>query len=111
MRLGRIILASLAPLIGFSAMMHSPSADAPETRQDSIIRLFHTALFHHVAQMAMPDSEGVVLHSAPSRASLHAFLPVSALRTTALGHSLWMIAAGPVPAYDVRRPHLTPLRC
>ena len=43
MRFGRIILASLAPLIGFSALMSPPASGEP-AHEDVVVRLWHTVV-------------------------------------------------------------------
>lgn len=105
MRFGRIILASLAPLIGLSALM-TPS-DSPREGADVIVRLWHT-MAQWVAAPAAEDASGISL---PDHPSLHAVLPVSALILTPFRHSLWMVTACAALMALIRRPRLLLLRC
>ena len=106
MRFGRIILASLAPLIGFSALMSPPASGEP-AHEDVVVRLWHTV----VQLVAVPVPESTPAIAAPGHSSLHAFLPVTALSSTPLGHSLWMLTAMGAMYCLIRKPERLLLRC
>jgi membrane-associated phospholipid phosphatase len=106
MRFGRILLASLAPLIGFSALMNPPASGEP-AHEDVIVRLWNTV----VQLVAAPAPESAPAISLPHSSSLHALLPVTALSSTPLGHSLWMVTAMGAMYTLFRRPQRLLLRC
>ena len=107
MRFRRSILASLAPLIGLSALLAAASAEANITRASHpFIRLLQS-----VAQFAGPDADYTAVSVSQERPSIHTLLAVSALAVTRFRHSLWMIANPPAVNLLTRRHLLVPLRC
>lgn len=107
MRFRRTLIASLAPLIGLSALLVAATADAGATRgARPLIRLLQT-----VVHLAAPSSEYVPAGTSPVRAPAHLFLAFAALAVTPLGHSLWMLARRPAVNLLTRRHVLVPLRC
>ena len=105
MRFGRIILASLAPLIGFSALL-TPASGEP-AHEDGIVRLWHTV----VQLVAAPATEIAPDASLPDPLSLVASLPETAFSSTPLGRSLWMVTALGALVSLLRRPQRLLLRC
>src|SRR5580658_5028164 len=97
MRFRRSILASLAPLIGLSALLAAASAEAGVTRAASpLFRLLQSRLFQSVfqsgAQCAAPACHYATAGPSHERPLARAFLAFAALAVTPLGHSLWMVA-------------------
>jgi hypothetical protein len=104
MRIGRVILASLAPLLSLSAAETSlPQGRSPDS--STFIRLLQS-----VAHLAGP-AENAVRAAAPHHPTLHAFLAVTAITATPLRHSVWMVAGSTTPPPFVRPPRRELLRC
>ena len=107
MRFGRLILVSLAPLLGLSALtaaMATGPAVSNEHKSNSLTRLL---LLSVVTPMA--DSSDLSVRA--ERPSPQAVLPVMALAETPLRHSLWMVASQTVLPFSARSQHLSQLRC
>lgn len=107
MRFRRTIIASLAPLIGLSAILAAATAEAGVTRgARPLIRLLQS-----VVQFAAPAADYASAGGSQERPSVHALLAVSALSVTPYRHSLWMIVTPPAVNLLTRRHLLVPLRC
>jgi len=104
MRFTRIILASLAPIIGFSALMNPPAA-GEQAREDVIVRLWHTV----VQMVAAPEVEAHSTTSLPDHVSMA--LPVSLLAETPLLRAALLIAFSVPVLLLTRRPQHLLLRC
>ncbi len=110
MRLGRILLASLAPLIGLSAFFPAtlPATEhAARQEADTFIRLLQT-----VAQWAAPVAaeEALATHN-PQLPPFWSTLGIQALSGTPWSHSLYLVCA--LMSWLALRPHPIPLlmRC
>jgi hypothetical protein len=112
----RRILASLAPLLGLSAILAAMAAQpgeatipAPGANSPSISSLVQ--LLRSVVQLATPAAEYSSASARSERPSPQAVLPFSALAGTPLHGSVWMLAR------RASAPHLPPclqhalLRC
>ena len=107
MRFRRSILASLAPLIGLSALLAGVSSEAGVQRATRpLIKLLQS-----VVQFATPAADYTSASASQERPSVHAFLAISALAVSPFRHSLWMIAQRPAVNLRTRRHFLVPLRC
>jgi hypothetical protein len=107
MRFRRTIIASLAPLIGLSALLTAATAEAGAARgARPLIRLLQT-----VVQLAAPAIDHTSAPTPQSHPSAQLLLAFAALAVTPLGHSLWMIARRPAVDLLTRRHLLVPLRC
>jgi hypothetical protein len=104
MRLGRILLASLAPLFSLS-LGAADHAQAQVAESGAFIRLLQS-----VAYLAGPSAEAVP-DSAANHPSLHAMLAVTALAATPLGHSLWLVNSFTAAPPLIRSPLSPLLRC
>jgi hypothetical protein len=109
-RFGRIILVSLAPLLGLSAVsaamlavMAQEPALSNEHKSNSLTRLLRSVV--------TPMDDSSALHVRAERSSPQAVLPVIALAETPLGHSLWMVASQTVLPFSARYQHRSQLRC
>ena len=116
MRFRRSILASLAPLIGLSALLAAASAEAGVARTARpLIRLLQSRLLQSVfqsgAQYAAPAGDYAVATPSHERPAAAALLAFTALAVTPLGPSLWMVARRPSIQLSTRRPLPVPLRC
>lgn len=106
MRFGRLILVSLAPLLGLSALaaaMVAGPAVANEHKSKSLTRLLLSAV--------TPMADSVDLSVRDERPSPQAVLPFAALADTPFRHSLWMVASQAVEGFSPHSQHLTQLRC
>ena len=106
MRFGRIILVTLAPLLGLSALsaiMAQAPAVSNEHKSNSL------TLF--LLSVVTPMDESSALNVRAERSSPQAVLPIAALAETPLRHSLWMVASRTVPAFSLHAQHLSQLRC
>ena len=106
MRFGRIILVTLAPLLGLSALAAAIAtcpAVSNEHKSNSLTRL--------LLSVVTPMDESSALNVRAERPSPQAILPVLALAETPLRHSLWMIASQTVVPFSARSQHLAQLRC
>jgi len=109
-RFGRIILVSLAPLLGLSAVsaaMFAAMATGPaasnEHKSNSLTRLLLSAV--------TPMAESSALSVRAERPSPQAVLQFAALAETPYRHSLWMVANQTVLPFSSRSQHLFQLRC
>ncbi len=106
MRFGRIILVSLAPLLGLSALaavMATCPALSNQQKSNSLTRLLRSVV------TPMAESSGLSVRA--ERSSPQAVLPVIALAETPLRHSLWMVSSQTVVPFSPRSQHLSQLRC
>ena len=110
MRFGRIILVTLAPLLGLSAlsaiMTAGPSVSkdvSNEHKSNSLTNLFRSVV--------TPMDEASALNVRADRPSPQSVLPVIALAETPLRHSLWMVASQTVVPFSARSQHRRQLRC
>jgi hypothetical protein len=108
MRFRRTILASLAPLIGLSALLASAMSAEPQVSGGG--RPF-TRLLQSVVQLVTPASDYSLAAPSPERPSAQALLNFSALAATSFRHSLWMISARPAVNLAFRRHQRALLRC
>ena len=107
MRFGRIILVTLAPLLGLSALsaaMATGPAVSNEHKSNSLTRLL-------LLSVVTPMDESSALNVRAERTSPQAVLPVIALAETPLRHSLWMVASQTVLPFSARSQHRSQLRC
>jgi hypothetical protein len=109
-RFGRLILASLAPLLGLSALatsMGAVMAAGPivsnEHKSNSLTRL--------LLLVVTPMAESSAVNVRAERPSPQAVLPVIALAETPFKHSLWMVSSQTVVPFSPRSQHLSQLRC
>jgi hypothetical protein len=105
-RFGRIILVTLAPLLGLSAVsaiMAQGPAVANEHKSNSLTRL--------LLSVVTPMAESSTLSDRAERPSPQAVLPVIALADTPLQHSLWMVTSQAVVPFSLHPQHLIQLRC
>jgi hypothetical protein len=113
MRLGRIILAGLAPLVSLSAFAagfvpdsYSPSKSAQQlTSADSMSRLFQA-----VVPLLISAAESASAAPLESRTA-HAVFTLEALTSTLFRHSLWLLASGVAVNFFHRGHQTTLLRC
>ena len=106
MRFGRIILVTLAPLLGLSALsaiMAAGPVVSNEQKSNSLTSLLRSVV--------TPMAESSALNARAERTSPQAVLPVIALAETPLRHSLWMIASQAVVPFSARSQHRSQLRC
>jgi hypothetical protein len=112
MRLGRILVAGLAPLIGFSALVLVASGQSglharnPEQGADPLARFLRS-----VVQLATAPAEFASVSASPERPSPQAVLAFSALAATAFRHSLWLLASLLAVNFLARRHQRALLRC
>ncbi len=111
MRFRRTILASLAPLIGLSALLASMSAAMSAEPQVSGGGRPLTRLLQSVVQLVTPANEYSLAAPSPERPSAHALLTFAALAATPFRHSLWMISSRPAVNLAFRRHQRALLRC
>jgi hypothetical protein len=105
-RFGRIILVTLAPLLGLSAlsaMMAAGPIVSNEQKSNSLTNLLRSVV--------TPMAESSALNVRAERTSPQAVLPVIALADTPLRHSLWMVASQTVVPFSLLSQHLSQLRC
>jgi hypothetical protein len=111
MRFRRTLLASLAPLIGLSALLASMSAAMSGEPQLSGGSRPLTRLLQSVVQLVTPANEFSLTAPSPERPSAHALLAFAALAATPFRHSLWMISSRPAVNLGFRRHQRILLRC
>lgn len=111
MRFRRSIIASLAPLIGLSALLAAASANTGASTVKPLIRLLQSKLFQSVAQLTAPSSDYTAPRRSHPREAAQHLLDFTALAVTPLGHSLWMVAQRPSIDLFARRHLPVPLRC
>jgi hypothetical protein len=109
-RFGRIILVSLAPLLGLSsvvaamgAAMAAGPAVSNEHKSNSLTRLLRSVV--------TPMAESSALSVRAERPSPQAVLPFTALAETPFRHSLWLVASRTVVPFSARSQHRAELRC
>ena len=104
MRIGRIVVAGLAPVLGLSALL-AAAGKSPQ-KADSAVRLFLSAV-----SLAAPPAEFAAASAPSERSSSQAMLGFAALATTSLRCSLWMVASFVAVNLLVRRHQRLLLRC
>jgi hypothetical protein len=105
-RFGRIILVTLAPLLGLSALsaiMAQTPAVSNEHKSNSLTRF--------LLSVVTPMDESAALKVRTERSSPQAVLPIAALAETPLRHSLWMVSSQAAVPFSARSQHLSQLRC
>jgi hypothetical protein len=107
MRFRRTLLASLAPLIGLSALLAAMSTEPQVSGGSRPL----TRLLQSVVQLVAPACEYSLAAPNPERPSAHALLAVAALAATPFRHSLWMISNRPAVNLYFRRHQRRLLRC
>jgi hypothetical protein len=107
MRFRRTFLASLAPLIGLSALLAAMSAEPQLSGGSRPL----TRLLQSVVQLVTPANEFSLAAPSPERPSAHALLAFAALAATPFRHSLWMISSRPAVNLAYRRHQRALLRC
>ena len=110
MRFGRIILVTLAPLLGLSALSAIIAA-GPAVSNDVSNEQKSNSLTSLLRSVVTPMAESSALNARVERTSPQAVLPVIALAETPLRHSLWMIASQAVVPFSARSQHRSQLRC
>jgi hypothetical protein len=106
MRFRRTLLASLAPLIGLSALLAAMSAEPQVSGSRPLTRLLQS-----VVQLVTPASDFTLAAPSTERPSAHALLAFAALAATPFRHSLWMISIRPAVNLAFRRHQRALLRC
>ena len=107
MRFGRIILVTLAPLLGLSALsaaMATGPALSNQHKSNSLTRLL-------LLSVVTPMADSSTLSERAERPSPQAVLPLAALAITPFGHSLWMMTSQTVVPFAPHSKHLSQLRC
>jgi hypothetical protein len=109
-RFGRIILVTLAPLLGFSAVsaamiaaMAAGPAVSNEHKPNSLTRF--------LLSVVTPMDETSSLNVRADRPSPQAVLPIAALAETPLRRSLWLLSSQTVVPFSPRSQHRSQLRC
>jgi hypothetical protein len=105
-RIGRIILVSLAPLLGLSALtaiMAAGPAVSNEHKSNSLTRL--------LGSVVTPMAESSTLNVQVDRPSPQAVLPFAALAVTHFRHSVWMVTSQTVPSFSPHSQLRSQLRC
>jgi hypothetical protein len=113
MRLGRIILAGLAPLVSLSAFAagfvpdsYVPSRSAQQlSAADSMPRLFEA-----VVPLLISAAESASTAPLESR-TVHAVFTLEALTATPFRHSLWLLASVVAVDFFQRKHQSSLLRC
>ena|GEM_PF-1836610 len=110
MRFGRIILVTLAPLLGLSAVsaammaaMASGPAVSNEQKSNSLTRL--------LLSVVTPMAESSAGNIQAERPSPQAVLPIAALAVTPLKHSVWLVSSQAVLPFSPWSQHRAQLRC
>ena len=106
MRFGRIILVTLAPLLGLSAIsaaMAAGPAVSSEHKSNSLTRL--------LLSVVTPMVESSVQNDRAERPSPQAVLPFAALAETPFRHSVWMVIARTAPPFSPHSRLRFQLRC
>lgn len=110
MRFGRIILVTLAPLLGLSALSAIMTA-GPIVSNDVSSEQKSNSLTNLLRSVVTPLAESSALNAPAERTSPQAVLPVIALAESPLKHSLWMVASQTVLPFSARSQHRSQLRC
>jgi hypothetical protein len=105
-RFGRIILVTLAPLLGLSALSAIMTAGPLVSNEQK-----SNALTNLLRSVVTPMAESSALNVRAERTSPQAVLPVIALAETPLRHSLWMVSSQTVAPFSPQSQHLSQLRC
>ena len=106
MRFRRTIIASLAPLIGLTALFAVATSEGEAARAARpLIRLWQ-----QVVQLAAPANDYAASTPSTDHPAPQVLLAFAALAVTPLGHSLWMISRRPAVDLFGRRHLLIPLR-
>ena len=106
MRFGRIILVTLAPLLGLSAIsaaMAAGPAVSSEHKSNSLTRL--------LLSVVTPMAESSVQSDRAERPSPQAVLPFAALAETPFRHSVWMVITRTAPPFSPHSQLHFQLRC
>ena len=114
MRLRRRVFASLAPLLGVSALVAIIAAGPASSKQQGLHSKGQhplVRLIHSVFQLVAPAAEAPATDARAHRGSPRTFLSSAALAYTPLGHSLWMVGSLPVPLNAERSQQRVQLRC
>jgi hypothetical protein len=109
-RFGRLILASLAPLIGLSALT-AVMATGPAVSNDISNGHKSNSLTRFLLSVVTPMAESSVLSDRAERPSPQAVLPFTALAETPFRHSVWMVSSQTVLPFSPRSQHRSQLRC
>ena len=107
MRFRRTLLASLAPLLGLSALLAAMSAEPQVSGGGRPL----TRLLQSVVQLVTPSDEFSLTAPSPERPSAHSLLAFGAPAATPFRHSLWMISSRPAVNLALRRHQRVLLRC
>jgi len=102
-RIGRIILASLAPLLGLSALSAAMATGPVVSNEKALTRL--------LLSVVTPMVESAVLSDRTERPSPQAVIPFTALAETPFRHSVWMVASRTVPPFSPHWQQRSQLRC
>jgi hypothetical protein len=106
-RFGRIILVTLAPLLGLSAIsaaIATGPAVSNEHKSNSLTRFL-------LLSVVTPMDDSSTLSVRADRPSPQAVLPLAALAETSFRHSVWMVANQTVLPFSARSQHRSQLRC
>ena len=104
MRIGRIILASLAPLLGLSALSAAMATGPAVSNEKTLTRLL-------LLSVVTPMVESSVLSDRTERPSPQAVIPFTALAETPFKHSVWMVASRTAPPFSPHSHQRSQLRC
>src|SRR5262245_23698750 len=111
MRLGRILVASLAPIISLSAWASGIGVPPADRAEHASQQYSMNSLVRLLAQLVAPPADCAVTRASGQKPPANAFLPLAALAHAPLGHSLWMLH--PAAVLPPRAPSrlVSPLRC
>ena len=104
MRIGRIILASLAPLLGLSALSAAMATGPVVSNEKTLTRLL-------LLSVVTPMVESSTLCDRAERPSPQAVIPFTALAETPFKHSVWMVASRTAPPFSPHSQQRSQLRC
>ena len=104
MRIGRIILASLAPLLGLSALSAAMATGPVVSNEKTLTRLL-------LLSVVTPMVESSTLSDRTERPSPQAVIPFTALAETPFKHSVWMVASRTAPPFSPHSQQRSQLRC
>jgi hypothetical protein len=107
LRFGRIILVTLAPLLGLSAISGAIATGPVASNVHKSLSLTRLLLLSVVTPMA--DSS--VLSDRAQRPSPQAVLPFSAMADTPFRHSVWMVASQNLVPFSPPSQKRSQLRC
>jgi len=103
-RIGRIILASLAPLLGLSALSAAMATGPVVSNEKTLTRLL-------LLSVVTPMVESSTLCDRAERPSPQAVIPFTALAETPFKHSVWMVASRTAPPFSPHSQQRSQLRC